>query len=49
MAIWRISMGMPPVEDDSPETTPTPQSLTEYGKWLQGYEDWLRSTGWPRN
>jgi hypothetical protein len=42
----RVSMGMPPVEDDPPEVEPTPQSFAEYQNWLRGYEDWLRRTGW---
>jgi len=44
----RVSMGMPPVEDDPPEMQPTSQSLVEYQHWLVGYEDWLRRTGWRR-
>jgi hypothetical protein len=42
----RASIGMPPVEDDPPETEPTPQAHAEYLEWLQGYEDWLRKAGW---
>ena len=42
----RLSMGMPPLEDDPPETQPTSQSLAEYQRWLTGYEDWLRKAGW---
>ncbi len=42
----RISMGMPPVEDDPDESEVTSESLAEYERWLKGYEDWLRKTGW---
>jgi len=42
----RIAIGMPPVEDDPVETEPTPDALAEYVKWLRGYEEWLRNTGW---
>jgi hypothetical protein len=44
----RADMGLPRVEDDPPETEPTPESLAKYEDWLQGYEDWLRKVGWRR-
>ena len=42
----RRLMGLPPVDDDPPQTEPTFQSLAEYEHRLRGYEDWLRKTGW---
>jgi hypothetical protein len=42
----RVSMGLPPVPDDPPESEPTDQSRAEYEHWAQGYEEWLRETGW---
>ena len=45
----RRSMGMPPVEEDAPETAPTAQSLAEYESWVAGYEEWLVRTGWRQS
>lgn len=42
----RYAMGMPPLEEDAPESEPTPQALSKYLDWLRGYEAWLRRTGW---
>lgn len=42
----RAAMGRPLVEDEPPQTEPTPQSLAGYELWLKSYENWLRQTGW---
>jgi hypothetical protein len=42
----RAAMGLPPVEDDPPETEPTSEARILYQKWLKGYEEWLHRTGW---
>ncbi len=42
----RAAIGMPPIEADPPESTPTPESLAAYREWIEGFELWLRKTGW---
>ena len=42
----RVSMGLPPVPADPPESEPTDQSRAEYEHWTRGYAEWLRETGW---
>jgi hypothetical protein len=42
----RAAVGLPPAEEDLPETEPTPESRAEYEQWLTGYEDWLQRSGW---
>jgi len=42
----RAAAGLPPVPDDPPEKTPTPESLAEYEKGLRDYDAWLRRAGW---
>lgn len=42
----RISMGLPPVSDDPPETEPTDECRAEYEHWAREYAEWLRKTGW---
>jgi hypothetical protein len=44
----RAAVGLPPVEDDPPETEPTPEARAEYEGWLKGYEDWLQRSGWRK-
>lgn len=42
----RAAVGLPAVEPDPPETEPSAEALAQYQDWLQGYEEWLRRTGW---
>jgi hypothetical protein len=42
----RAATGITPLEDDPPETEPTPESRTEYLEWLRDYEEWLQKAGW---
>ncbi len=42
----RVSMGLPPVADDPPESEPTDESHAAYERWARGYTQWLRKTGW---
>jgi hypothetical protein len=42
----RVSMGLPPVPDDPPESEPTDESRAEYEHWAREYTQWLQRTGW---
>lgn len=44
----RAAVGLPPVEDDPPETEPTPEALARYREWLDGYQSWLIRAGWRK-
>ena len=40
----RVSMGLPPVPDDPPESEPTDESRAQYEHWARGYTQWLQET-----
>jgi hypothetical protein len=42
----RAAAGLLPAQTELPETEPTTQTLADYRTWVQGYEEWLRRTGW---